>query len=86
MFALKRMILALLTLFFATAVATAQAATMSSPMIGPVPVDFVLFALVLAGVALFHNHSLRVAVAMDCRDLWGTSDMNGCCWPTCSAC
>jgi Na+/H+ antiporter NhaD/arsenite permease-like protein len=62
MFALKRMILALLTLFFATAVATAQAAAMSSPMIGPVPVDFVLFALVLAGVALFHNHSLRVAV------------------------
>jgi Na+/H+ antiporter NhaD/arsenite permease-like protein len=62
MFALKRMILALLTLFFATAAATAQAASMSSPMIGPVPVDFILFALVLAGVALFHTHSLRVAV------------------------
>jgi len=32
-------------------------------MLGPVPVDFVLFALVLAGIAVFHNHTLRVAVA-----------------------
>ncbi|HZV91837.1 MAG TPA: citrate transporter, partial [Caldimonas sp.] len=31
-------------------------------MIGPVPVEFVLFAIVLAGVALWHGHSLRVAV------------------------
>jgi Na+/H+ antiporter NhaD/arsenite permease-like protein len=27
-----------------------------------VPVEFILFALTLAGVALFHNHTLRVAV------------------------
>ena len=31
-------------------------------MIGPVPVEFVLFACVLAGVAVFHHHTLRVAV------------------------
>ena len=30
--------------------------------IGPVPVDFVLFALTLLGVALFHDHTLKVAV------------------------
>jgi Na+/H+ antiporter NhaD/arsenite permease-like protein len=32
------------------------------PAIGPVPIDFVLFGLVLAGVAIFHHHTLRVAV------------------------
>jgi Na+/H+ antiporter NhaD/arsenite permease-like protein len=31
-------------------------------MIGPVPVEFVLFAFVLAGVALLQRHSLHVAV------------------------
>jgi Na+/H+ antiporter NhaD/arsenite permease-like protein len=32
------------------------------PSLGGVPVDFILFALTLAGVALFHHHTLRVAV------------------------
>ena len=32
------------------------------PAIAGVPVDFILFALTLAGVALFHHHTLRVAV------------------------
>jgi Na+/H+ antiporter NhaD/arsenite permease-like protein len=32
------------------------------PSVAGVPVDFVLFALTLAGVALFHHHTLRVAV------------------------
>jgi Na+/H+ antiporter NhaD/arsenite permease-like protein len=32
------------------------------PTVGGVPVDFILFALTLAGVALFHHHTLRVAV------------------------
>jgi Na+/H+ antiporter NhaD/arsenite permease-like protein len=32
------------------------------PSIAGVPVDFILFALTLAGVALFHHHTLRVAV------------------------
>ncbi len=31
-------------------------------MLGPVPVDFILFGLTLAGVALFHHHTLRVAL------------------------
>ena len=34
----------------------------ASPMLAGIPVDFFLFALVLAGVALFHNHTLQVAV------------------------
>ncbi len=33
------------------------------PAIGPVPVEFVLFACVLVGVALFHLHTLRIALA-----------------------
>ena len=32
------------------------------PALAGVPVDFMLFALVLLGVALFHHHTLRVAV------------------------
>ena len=31
-------------------------------MLGPVPVDFILFALILAGIAFFHRHTLQVAV------------------------
>jgi len=31
-------------------------------MLGPVPVDFLLFAAILAGIAFLHNHTLRVAV------------------------
>ena len=34
----------------------------SGPTLGPVPVEFLLFACVLAGVALFHHHTLRTAV------------------------
>jgi Na+/H+ antiporter NhaD/arsenite permease-like protein len=34
----------------------------SIPNVAGVPLDFVLFAAVLAGVALFHHHTLRVAV------------------------
>ena len=32
-------------------------------MWGPVPLDFVLFALILLGIALFHRHTLQVALA-----------------------
>ncbi|HEX6945301.1 MAG TPA: citrate transporter [Casimicrobiaceae bacterium] len=32
------------------------------PSVGPVPVDFILFALTLLGVALFHQHTLKVAL------------------------
>jgi Na+/H+ antiporter NhaD/arsenite permease-like protein len=32
-------------------------------MLGPVPVDFILFALILLGIAFMHRHTLQVAVA-----------------------
>ena len=32
------------------------------PAIAGIPIEFILFAAVLAGVALFHHHSLRVAL------------------------
>src|SRR5450759_1440439 len=55
-----------LTLFvalvFAGAPALAAGAAPEGPMIGPVPVDFILFALTLLGVAVFHHHTFRVAV------------------------
>ena len=35
---------------------------MNPVMLGPVPLDFVLFGLTLAGVAVFHHHTLRVAL------------------------
>ncbi len=37
--------------------------TFSGPMLGSVPVEFLLFGIVLAGVALLHNHTLQVALA-----------------------
>ncbi len=33
-----------------------------APMLGPVPVDFILFALTLLGVALFHHRTFTVAL------------------------
>jgi Na+/H+ antiporter NhaD/arsenite permease-like protein len=44
------------------ALATAAGGPFAGPSIGPVPVEFILFACVLAGVALFHHHTLRIAV------------------------
>ena len=46
--------------FGALLAATATAA--ASPMIGPVLVDFILFAAVLVEVAGFNEHSLRVSL------------------------
>jgi len=40
-----------------------NSAAIHLPIIGPVSVEFVLFALVLIGVALFHHHTLRIALA-----------------------
>ncbi len=59
MFAPVRMLVTLTTIFASFA---ASAASAAGPMIGPVPVDFILFAGVLAGVAVFNQHSLRVAL------------------------
>ncbi|HJU21561.1 MAG TPA: citrate transporter [Casimicrobiaceae bacterium] len=40
----------------------AQGALSEPPSIGSLPVDFILFALTLAGVAVFHHHTLKVAL------------------------
>ena len=49
---------------FGPALAWGAAGTPSEPpSLGPIPVDFLLFGCVLAGVALFHHHTLRVALA-----------------------
>jgi Na+/H+ antiporter NhaD/arsenite permease-like protein len=42
--------------------AASATAPFAGPGIGPVPLEFVLFACVLAGVALFHAHALRIAL------------------------
>ena len=49
-------------LVFAGGPAFAAGAAPEGPAIGPVPVEFILFALTLLGVALFHHHTFRVAV------------------------
>jgi hypothetical protein len=41
---------------------TALAAAGEHPAVFGVPIDFILFALTLLGVALFHKHTLRVAL------------------------
>jgi Na+/H+ antiporter NhaD/arsenite permease-like protein len=43
--------------------AAAWAAGTEPPALGGVPIDFILFALTLIGVALFHRHTLAIAVS-----------------------
>ena len=38
-------------------------AAAAGPQLGPVPVEFILFACVLGGVALFHERTLQIALA-----------------------
>ncbi|MHB8837692.1 MAG: SLC13 family permease [Gemmatimonadaceae bacterium] len=54
--------LGLAALLLAALPATAAAAAFSGPTIGPVPVEFILFGIVLAGVGIFHHHTFRIAV------------------------
>jgi Na+/H+ antiporter NhaD/arsenite permease-like protein len=42
--------------------AAAAGSAFAGPSIGPVPLEFVFFACVLLGVALFHHHTLPIAV------------------------
>ena len=49
-------------LAFATLPAVALAAAAEPPALGAIPIDFILFALMLVGVALFHHHTLAIAV------------------------
>jgi Na+/H+ antiporter NhaD/arsenite permease-like protein len=41
---------------------TASAVGFSGPAIGPVPVEFIMFAIVLAGVGIFHHQTFKIAV------------------------
>lgn len=42
--------------------AAASSTPHAGPMLGPVPLEFIFFALVLAGVAMAHLHALKIAV------------------------
>ena len=44
------------------AAAPVPALAAEGPALAGIPVDFMLFALTLLGVALFHHHTLRVAL------------------------
>ena len=48
--------------FLALLPIAAVAAPVEPPMVAGIPIDFILFALTLAGVALFHHHTLPIAV------------------------
>lgn len=41
---------------------TAAAAAFAGPAIGPIPVEFLIFGVVLAGVGLFHHHTFKIGV------------------------
>ena len=45
-----------------TALAAAPTTGFSGPQIGPVPVEFILFGLVLLGVAMAHQNTMRIAL------------------------
>ena len=45
------------------AFAAAREIGFSGPSLGPVPVEFILFGLVLLGVAVLHNQTMRIAIA-----------------------
>lgn len=48
-------------MLFATTAASMPAMAASGPVIGGIPVDFILFGLTLLGVAIFHSRTLLVA-------------------------
>src|SRR4051812_11683179 len=54
-----RATVAALLYIFASA---ATAAPVEPPAVAGIPIAFILFALTLIGVALFHHHALKVAV------------------------
>jgi Na+/H+ antiporter NhaD/arsenite permease-like protein len=49
-------------LLLAALPAKAAALGFVGPTVGPVPVEFILFAIVLAGVGIFHHQTFRIAV------------------------
>src|SRR5690349_18426323 len=54
---------AAMAIICATGASAAGGATVLLPAVAGIPIDFILFALTLIGVALFHRHTLKVAVA-----------------------
>jgi Na+/H+ antiporter NhaD/arsenite permease-like protein len=55
-------ILMLFSVLTVPSLAMAQEVVASYPALGPVRIEFIIFALTLLGVALFHNHTLKVAL------------------------
>jgi Na+/H+ antiporter NhaD/arsenite permease-like protein len=53
---------AALSLALLPAAALGADGAFSGPSLGPIPVEFILFAIVLAGVALFHHHTLAIGL------------------------
>jgi Na+/H+ antiporter NhaD/arsenite permease-like protein len=54
--------LGIAALLLAALPASASAMGFSGPSLGPVPIEFILFAFVLAGVGIFHNHTFWIGV------------------------
>ena len=52
----------LITCLSTAAAFAATGAPPEPPAIAGIPIDFILFAVTLLGVALFHHHTLKVAV------------------------
>ena len=59
---LARLVLIPAALLVSTSVSAATGAAPEPPAIAGIPIDFLLFALTLLGVALFHHHTLKVAL------------------------
>jgi Na+/H+ antiporter NhaD/arsenite permease-like protein len=59
----RSLLLAALAAFATPALAAAGTHSPDLVMLGPVPLDFILFACVLLGIALFHHYTFQVAVA-----------------------
>ena len=52
----------LLALLLPTVASAANGGLPEPPALAGIPIDFILFAITLMGVALFHHHTLKVAV------------------------
>ncbi len=59
---LKTFLAAALLLSSPALALAAEGTPFAGPRIGPVPMEFILFALVLAGVAMLHLHALKIAM------------------------
>jgi len=60
--AFARRVLGFAALLVSMSASAATGALPEPPAIAGIPIDFILFALTLLGVALFHHHTLKVAV------------------------